>query len=105
MKIFNGRGILLAIADDVKICTPPSVLAQIVDTLPTLAMSEAELTTQATKNRVYVQSSARASWIAYLDTNPRSEATKTFSLHDIPDGRLSEPDAQDEAFYAPHQGP
>ncbi len=27
MKILNGRGVLLAIADDVKICAPPSVLA------------------------------------------------------------------------------
>jgi len=30
MKILSGRGILLAIADDVKICAPPSVLAEIV---------------------------------------------------------------------------
>jgi len=45
------------------------------------------------------------SWIAYLDANPRSEATNTVSLHDIKDGRLSEPDALDETFNAPHQGP
>ncbi len=47
-----GRGIPLAVADDVKICAPPSVLAKIVDMLPALAMSA--LTTQASKNRVYV---------------------------------------------------
>ena len=41
MKIINGRRILLAIADDVKICAPPSVLVEIVDKLPALAMSEA----------------------------------------------------------------
>jgi len=72
MKIINGRGILLAIADDVKICAPPSVLAEIVDKLPALAMSEAGLTTQATKNRAYVQPFARAMWIAYPDANPRN---------------------------------
>ena len=54
-KILNGRGILLVIADDVKICAPPSDLAEIVDRLPALAMSETGLTTQASKNRVYVQ--------------------------------------------------
>ena len=54
-KILNGRGILLAIADDVMICAPPSDLAEIVDRLPALAMSETGLTTQASKNRVYVQ--------------------------------------------------
>ncbi len=62
MKLLNGRGILLAIADDVKICCPPSVLAEIVDKLPALAMSEAVLTTQASNIRVYVHPSARAGW-------------------------------------------
>ncbi len=41
MKILNGRGVLLAIADDVKICAPPSVLAEIVGRLSALAMYEA----------------------------------------------------------------
>ena len=55
IKILDGRGILPAIiADDVKIGSPPSVLAEIVVKLPALAMSEARLTTQASKNRVYV---------------------------------------------------
>ena len=64
MKILNGPGILLAIADDVKICVPPFVLAEIVGKLPALAMFEAGLTTQASKNRVYDQPSARATWCA-----------------------------------------
>ena len=54
MNILNGHGILLAIADDVKICCPPSVLADIVNKLPALAMSEAGLTTQASKNKIYI---------------------------------------------------
>ena len=105
MKILDGRGILLAIADDVKICAPPSVIAEIVDRLPALAMSEAGLTTQASKNRIYVQPSARAAWTAYLDANPRREDVNTLSLHDIPDGRLPTPNEFDDAFYEPHQGP
>jgi hypothetical protein len=105
MTIINGRGILLAIADDVKICAPPSVLAEIVDKLHALAMSEAGLITQATKNRAYVQPSARATWITYLDANPRIGDTNTLSLHDIPDGRLPEHDELYGALYAPHHGP
>jgi hypothetical protein len=38
LKTIHGRGILLAIADDVKICAPPLVLAEINDKLPALAM-------------------------------------------------------------------
>jgi hypothetical protein len=67
-------------------------------------MSETGLTAQATKNRVYVQPSARAAWIAYLDANPRNEDTNILSLHNIPDGRQYGADEFDEAFYAPHQG-
>ena len=55
MKVIDKQGILLAIADDVKICAPPEVLAKIVAKLTELAMSEAGLTTRATKNRVHVQ--------------------------------------------------
>ncbi len=57
MQILNGRGILLAIADDVKICAPPSFLADIVGKLPAIAMFEASLTTHASKNIIYVQPS------------------------------------------------
>ena len=70
IKILDGRGILLAIANDVKICSPPSTLAEIVGKLPALAMSEAGLTTQASKNIVYVQPSAKATWTTYLDSKP-----------------------------------
>jgi hypothetical protein len=98
MKIHNGRGILLAIAKDVKICAPPSVLAEIVGKLPALAMSEAGLTTQASKNKIYVQPYARATWCAYLEANPRCEDASVLSLHDIPDGRLPAPVEFDEAY-------
>jgi hypothetical protein len=87
MKVIDGRGILLAIADDVKICAPPEVIAEIVAKLPELAMSEAGLTTHATKNMVYVQPPALARWTTYLNNNPRN-AEGTLSLHDIRDGRI-----------------
>jgi hypothetical protein len=64
MKILNGRGILLAIANDVKICALPSLMADIEGKLPALAMCETGLTTHASKNKVYVQLSARATWCA-----------------------------------------
>jgi hypothetical protein len=54
MTILRDRGVLFAIADDVKITGPPIVRAEIVAKVPTLSMSEAGLKTKATKNRVYV---------------------------------------------------
>jgi hypothetical protein len=105
MKIMNGHGVLLAIADGVKICAPPSDFAEIVSKIHALAMSEAGLTTQASKNRVYVKSSARVEWIAYLDASPLSEEYNTISLDGIMDGRLPNLDEFDEAFYVPNQGP
>ncbi len=102
MKILNGRGILLAISDDVKICCPPSVLAEVVGELPALAMSEVGLTTQASKNRMYVPPFARAGWVAFMEANLRCEDPNFLSLHDIPDERLPEPRELEEVFYTPH---
>jgi len=59
IQIIGDRGVLFSIADDVKIAGPPLVLAEIVGQLPGLAMSEAGLMTQASKNRVYVPPSTR----------------------------------------------
>jgi len=59
-RIIDGKGVLLGLADDVNIACPPEVLGEIATKLPALAMSECGLKTQATKNRVYVQPSARA---------------------------------------------
>ena len=79
----DGRGILLAIADDVKILAPTSVMEEIMEAFPAMAWEECGLETQAVKNRVFVQPSARAEYIAHLTAN------KDSALHDIPDGRLS----------------
>jgi hypothetical protein len=48
----------------------PAVFAKIVAKLPALAMLEAGLTTQASKNKIYVQPSAREAWTSYLNDNP-----------------------------------
>jgi hypothetical protein len=105
MKILNGRGIFLAIADDVKICALPSLLAEIAGKLPALAMSEAGLTAQASKNIKCVQPSAKAAWCAYLNAEPRCDDANVLFFHAIPDGRLPIPDELDEAHYAPTQEP
>ncbi len=105
LKIIGDCGTLISIADDVKICGPPHVLAAIISKLPAMAMSEAGLRTQASKNKVFVPPLARASWVAYLEASPRGDDTNCLYLHDIPDGRLPPPTVNDEAFYAPFTGP
>jgi hypothetical protein len=58
-------------------------------------MSEAGLTTQATKNRIYVQPLAREAWISYLEDNNRSVDPSIFSIHDCLDGRIPPSDEHD----------
>jgi hypothetical protein len=58
-------------------------------------MSEVGLTTQATKNMIYVQPSAREAWISYLEDNPRNYDPSIFSIHDCPDGRIPPFDEHD----------
>jgi hypothetical protein len=62
-------------------------------------MSEAGLKTQAVKNWVYVQTSARDGLIAYLKANPRSADAYVLCLYDIPDGRLPPPTEDDSSYY------
>jgi hypothetical protein len=99
-KVMDGKGILLGLADDCNILGPPEVVAKVIGKLPELAMSEAGLQTQAMKNRIYVQPSARAGWIAYLEEHPRSSDLSVFSVHDIPDGRIK-PLEDPETSYDP----
>ncbi len=60
LQILNGRGVLFAVADDVKILGPPAVIKELAEGFPALAWEEAGLTTQIVKNRIFVQSSAQA---------------------------------------------
>jgi hypothetical protein len=54
LHILNGRGVLFAVADDVKILGPPAVIKEQAEGFPTLAWEEAGLTTQTVKNRIFV---------------------------------------------------
>jgi len=99
-KILDGRGILLGLADDCNILGPPKVVTEVVQQLFPPAMPVAVLTTQATKNKIYVQPSARSDWLSYLEENPRSPDPTVFSIHDILGGRLP-PAEEHEAFYEP----
>ena len=57
LRILDGRGVMFAVADDVKLLGPPEVIVEMAECFPALACEEAGLTTQTVKNRVYVQSS------------------------------------------------
>ena len=86
LATLDGRGVLFAIADDVKIAAPPSVIDEIVETFAYIVWHEAGLTTQPIKNRIYVQPSVRVGWVQFLDTVPMN-ATASLPIHNIPDGR------------------
>jgi hypothetical protein len=54
LHILHGRGVLFAVADDVKILVPPAVIKELAEGFPTLAWEEAGLTTQTVKNRIFI---------------------------------------------------
>ena len=60
LHVLDGRGVLLAVVDDVQILGPPEVIKEMAEGFPTLAWEEAGLTTQMVKNRIFVQSSTQA---------------------------------------------
>ena len=85
LRILDERGVLFAVADDVKIMGPTEVIKDMAEGFPTLSWEEACMATQTVKNRIYVQSSAQASWSRFLDLTPRNNLTE-LPVHDIPDG-------------------
>ncbi len=52
LATLNGRGVLFAIADDVKIAAPPCVINAIVEAFTDVAWHEAGLTTHVVKNKI-----------------------------------------------------
>ena len=91
LATLNGRGVLFAIVDDVKIAAPPTIIAEIVDSFAEVAWHEAGLSTQVVRNRIFVQPSARSRWIQILESTPRDPSAQLL-IHDIPDGNfLSDP--------------
>jgi len=61
LRILEGRGVLFAVADNVKILSPLEVMKKIIESFPTLAWKEASLTTQTVENRIFGQLYAQAS--------------------------------------------
>ena len=45
LRILDGRGVLFAVADDVKFLGPPEIIAEMAEGFPALAWEEACLTT------------------------------------------------------------
>jgi hypothetical protein len=60
LRILDGRGVMFAVADDVKLLGPPEVIAEVAKGFPALAWEEAGLTTHTVKNQINVQPSAHA---------------------------------------------
>jgi hypothetical protein len=101
LATLNGRGVLFAIVDDIKITAPLSVIAEIVDTFTEVVWHEAGLTTHVVKNKIYVQPTARAGWTQILDSIPR-DPTDALPIHDILDGSfLTDPSDIDNARLWP----
>ena len=75
---------MIAIPNDVKIIASPVVIADLAKGFPALAWEEAGLNSQAVKNRIFVQPSARQGWKDFLATRDRNLDT-TLPIHDIPD--------------------
>ncbi len=99
LQSLDGRGVLFAVAYDVKILGPPDVIKELAESFPTLAWEEAGLTTQIVKNMIYVQQSAQSQCSRFIAATPRSTATE-LPVHDIPDGsELVDPfDRESERF-------
>jgi hypothetical protein len=60
LQALNGRGVLFAVANDVKILGPPTMIKELAERFPQLAWEEAGLTTQTVKNRIFFQPSTHA---------------------------------------------
>jgi hypothetical protein len=54
LAVLDGRGVLFAIADDVKISTTPEVTGEIVEVFADIVWHEVRLTTPTVKNGIFV---------------------------------------------------
>ncbi len=96
LAVLDGRGVLFAIANDVKKSAPLEVTEDIVEVFVDIAWHEAGLTTLTVKNRIYGQPLARAGWCQYLESTPRNNEA-ALSIHDILDGSFKEKDLDPES--------
>jgi hypothetical protein len=67
----DGRGVLFAVVDDLRVLGPPEVIGEIVEAFPKVAWEEAGLTTQTEKNKIFVHPSARNGWRRFLESTSR----------------------------------
>ena len=74
LATLDGRGVLFEVADDLRVLDPLEVIGEIVESFPKVAWEEAGLTTQTSKNKIFVQPSARNGWRRFLETTPRDHA-------------------------------
>ncbi len=97
LAILDGRGVLFAVADDLKILAPPAVICEIVAVFPKIAWEEAGLTTHTLKNRIYVQPSARNGWHHLLESTSR-DSSLPLLIHCIPDGSTLMDDFDSDSY-------
>jgi hypothetical protein len=97
LALLDGRGVLFAVSDDLRILAPPPVIREIVEVFPVTAWEEAGFTTQTQKNRIFVQPSARNGWRALLDSTPR-DPSLPLQIHSIPDGSTLSDDSDPDSY-------
>ena len=54
LATLDGRGVLFAVADDLRVLGPPEFVGEIVEAFPKVAWEEARLMTQTAKNKIFV---------------------------------------------------
>jgi hypothetical protein len=97
LALLNGREVLFAVSDDLRILAPPTVIREIMEVFTETAWEEASLATQTLNNRIYVQPSARNGWRLLLDSTPR-DPSLPLQIHCIPDGNTLTDDSDPDSY-------
>ena len=97
LALLDGRGVLFAVSNDLRILAPPGVICEVVEVFPETAWEKAGLTTQTQKNMIYVQPSARNEWRQLLDSTPR-DPSRPLQIHCILDGSSLTDDSDPDSF-------
>ena len=84
LTTLDGRGVLFAVSDDLRVVGPPEIIGEIVEAFPKVAWEEVGLTTQTARNMIFVQPSARSGWRLFLESTPRNSSL-SLQVHSIPD--------------------
>jgi len=99
LATLDGRGVLFAVTDDLRVLGPPEVIGKIVEEFPKVAWEEAGLTTQTTKKMIFVQPSARCGWRSFLESTPPPRNTSlSLQVHSIPDGSSLTDDSDPDSY-------